>query len=142
MTKFFLWPDFIFKRYFPSYQKNVDFMKDFSMKVVKDRINERKQEKLNPDSEVSEGKKQLAFLDMLLENYDNGDIDLEGIREEVDTFMFEGHDTTASAMNFMTHFLGNDEVRQKKVREELDEVCGNTYSAFENLGPAPKFAHF
>jgi len=137
MTKFFLWPDFIFKRYFPSYQKNVDFMKDFSMKVVKDRINERKLEKLNPESEVSEGKRQLAFLDMLLENYDNGDIDLEGIREEVDTFMFEGHDTTASAMNFMTHFLGNDEVRQKKVREELDEVCGNTYdsekSFVENL---------
>ena len=34
-------------------------------------------------------KKQMAFLDVLLEAYDNGDISREGVREEVDTFMFE-----------------------------------------------------
>ena len=128
MTKFWLWPAFVFKKYFSDYQSDVDFMKDFCMKVIKQRIQERKQEK-NENIEMSGSKKKLAFLDMLLENYDNGEIDLEGVREEVDTFMFEGHDTTASAMNFMTHYLGHDEIRQKKVREELDEVLGGNFDS-------------
>ena len=34
-------------------------------------------------------KRRLAFLDILLESYDAGDISGEGVREEVDTFMFE-----------------------------------------------------
>ena len=39
---------------------------------------------------LSSSKRQLlALLDLLLEEYDQGNIDKEGIREEVDTFLFE-----------------------------------------------------
>lgn len=42
-------------------------------------------------------KRRRPFLDLVLENHLNNPkaVPIEGVQEEVDTFMFEGHDTTA-----------------------------------------------
>ena len=41
------------------------------------------------NSECQTKGKRLAFFDTLLEAYEDGEISREGVREEVDTFMFE-----------------------------------------------------
>ncbi|XP_061379641.1 cytochrome P450 4C1-like [Danaus plexippus] len=72
------------------------------------------------------GRRRLAFLDLLLEAERNGEIDLEGVREEVNTFMFEGHDTTATALAFGLVLLADSE----EVQERLFEEC-------QRVGPEP-----
>ena len=64
------------------------------------------------ESTVSEigCKRRLAFLDSLLIHHisnPNEFTELD-IRQEVDTFMFEGHDTTSAAIEFALLLIGHD----------------------------------
>ncbi len=66
----------------------------------------------------------LDFLDILLIAKDEegrGMSDLE-IRNEVDTFMFEGHDTTTSGMSWTLYCLAQHPEHQEKIREEVRSV--------------------
>lgn len=66
------------------------------------------------------------MLDTLLSNEINGRIDVAGIQEEVDTFMFEGHDTSASGITFILLLLGTHPDVQQRVYEEIKSaVLGN-----------------
>ncbi|XP_076810138.1 cytochrome P450 4F1-like [Clavelina lepadiformis] len=68
----------------------------------------------------------LDFLDILLQTTDEdgkGLTDKE-IRDEVDTFLFEGHDTTASGIAWALYNLAKFPRFQEKCREEVFDVLG------------------
>ena len=65
------------------------------------------------------GKKRLSFLDLLMNETSMSDAD---IREEVDTFMFEGHDTTTSGIFFSLMALAMHQDVQKRLYEEIGAV--------------------
>lgn len=62
------------------------------------------------------------MLDTLLANEINGHIDAAGVQEEVDTFMFEGHDTSAAGITFILLLLGSAPDVQERVYQEIREA--------------------
>ena len=72
-------------------------------------------------------RKRLVFLDCLIAQMQQEKLTLDDIQEEVDTFMFEGHDTTATAVTFFCYLMGHYPDVQKKVQEELDSIFGDDH---------------
>ncbi|CAG7816249.1 unnamed protein product, partial [Allacma fusca] len=57
---------------------------------------------------MSKKKRAVAFMDLLLEIQAENPTAMtdKEVREETDTFMFEGHDTTAASLSFTIFLLG------------------------------------
>lgn len=81
---------------------------------------------LDEEDVVGPIKRRMAMLDLLLSAEKEGMIDVDGIQEEVDTFMFEGHDTTAMGLTFILMELAKNPSVQDKVVEELREIFGQS----------------
>ena len=81
-------------------------------------------------------RKYLDFLDILLTAVDedgNGLTDTE-IMDEVDTFMFEGHDTTTSGISWTLYCLAKYPEHQEKIREEVRNVLmGREWLDYDDL---------
>ncbi|XP_028414066.1 cytochrome P450 4V2-like [Dendronephthya gigantea] len=56
----------------------------------------------------------------MLKEYDQGNITKEGVREEVDTFMFEGHDTTAASLQWIIYLRSIYPDVQSRLQQEVD----------------------
>ncbi|XP_077784881.1 cytochrome P450 4B1-like [Podarcis muralis] len=92
-------------------------------KVIRERKDSLKNEK---ELEKILKKRHLDFLDILLCAKDeNGNpLSDEDIRAEVDTFMFEGHDTTASGISWLFYCMAQNPEHQQRCREEIMELLG------------------
>ncbi|NXS08681.1 CP4B1 protein, partial [Neodrepanis coruscans] len=82
-------------------------------------------------------KRHLDFLDILLCSKDANGVGLsdEDLRAEVDTFMFEGHDTTASGISWLFYCMSLHPEYQQRCREEIQGILGDRDSIeWEDLG--------
>uniref|UniRef100_A0A8C3JYI9 CP4B1 protein n=1 Tax=Calidris pygmaea TaxID=425635 RepID=A0A8C3JYI9_9CHAR len=103
-------------------------------KVIKERkmllSNEKELDKIQK-------KRHLDFLDILLCTKDANGVGLsdEDLRAEVDTFMFEGHDTTASGISWLLYCLSLHPEHQQRCREEIQGILGDRDTIeWEDLG--------
>ncbi|KAG7190356.1 hypothetical protein KM043_006468 [Ampulex compressa] len=106
-------------------------MHKFIEKVISERKLARIAQRDTKERENRDGegkRKRKAFLDLLLDLSDNQERSLtnKAIRNQVHTFMFEGHDTTASALIFALFCLGSYPDVQEKVHQEIEEVFGDS----------------
>ncbi|XP_072033259.1 cytochrome P450 4F4-like [Amphiura filiformis] len=104
-------------------------------------IHQRK-EALKAAGGAAPDRKYIDFLDILLSAKDDDGTGLtdQEIQDEVDTFMFEGHDTTASGLSWMLYNMANNPAYQQKCREEVDELMakkGSDQLEWDDLNQLP-----
>ncbi|XP_017491600.1 PREDICTED: probable cytochrome P450 4d14 isoform X1 [Rhagoletis zephyria] len=117
---------------FKQLQTSIELMHDFTGSVIEQRRAQLEQTRRSPQTQPIDeqndvgAKNRTAFLDMLLLAEISGrPLTNADIREEVDTFMFEGHDTTTSGISFTCYLLSRHPAVQQKVFEELRAVIGD-----------------
>lgn len=80
----------------------------------------------NDENDIGE-KRRLAFLDLMIEAAKSGaNINNNDIKEQVDTIMFEGHDTTAAGSSFVLCLLGIHQEIQDRVYNEIKHIFGES----------------
>ncbi|BFZ22987.1 hypothetical protein BsWGS_26025 [Bradybaena similaris] len=88
---------------------------------------EKRRRELEKDPSLVSNKKVKDFLDLLLSARDDdghGLTPLE-LRNEADTFMFAGHDTTASGMTWTLYALAGHPECQERVYDEISQLLGD-----------------
>ncbi|KAH1003679.1 hypothetical protein HUJ04_003558 [Dendroctonus ponderosae] len=116
---------FRFTEPYKIYQQTLDTLHQFCEKVIKQRKEEFAKHGKMTGIRDDGIKVRSALLDMLLEANQHGEnLSDKDIRDEVNTFMFEGHDTSATAICFTLYALAQNPKFQDKVYEELCEVIG------------------
>ncbi|XP_040167169.1 cytochrome P450 4C1-like [Anopheles arabiensis] len=130
MVRPWLHLDFIWlrSRFAARYKNALDTVHNYSREVIRDRKAALESAKKSAGAETSDGeafgvRKRMAFLDLLLEgNQAHNIMTDEDVREEVDTFMFEGHDTTTAGISWVLFLLALHPDVQERVCEEIESI--------------------
>ncbi|XP_040833771.1 cytochrome P450 4A7-like isoform X2 [Ochotona curzoniae] len=107
-----------------------------------DRVIKLRKAHLQQEGELEKirNKRRLDFLDILLfaKMEDGSSLSDEDLRAEVDTFMFEGHDTTASGISWIFYALATHPEHQQRCREEIQSILGDGASiSWDHLDKMP-----
>ncbi|XP_049766008.1 cytochrome P450 4C1-like isoform X5 [Schistocerca cancellata] len=117
--------DFIFRmsNTGKEFYRKLDILHEFTRKVIRDKKLSKMMEKIDEKTDEIGRKRRVAFLDMLLAESEDGQrLTDQEVQEEVDTFMFEGHDTTSAAISWALVLLGDHPEIQENVHTELKDV--------------------
>ncbi|XP_062617356.1 leukotriene-B4 omega-hydroxylase 3-like [Saccostrea cucullata] len=100
------------------FRKNCDYVHKVAEDIIEKRRKSLKEDGPNPKT------RHLDFLDILLTARDENDKGLTSleIRNEVDTFLFEGHDTTTSGMCWTLYLLAKHPEHQDLCQREIDDL--------------------
>ncbi|XP_071454118.1 cytochrome P450 4C1-like [Hetaerina americana] len=114
------------------HDKCIRITRSFADKVIRERKEERELQKkmsaMNGDGDEDGPKvaRRKALLDLLLEMSENGEsLSDQDIREEVDTFMFAGHDTISACFSWTLYLLGHHPEIQDRVVQEVESELGD-----------------
>ncbi|XP_017774205.1 PREDICTED: cytochrome P450 4C1-like [Nicrophorus vespilloides] len=136
----FLQPDFIFRRTSVGKQfyKSIEFINSYCMKVIDEKTRALEVAETKPETTTDDfgRKKRMAFLDLLITNRKNG-FTVTDMLDEVNTFMFAGHDTTSSAISFALYALSKNADVQERLYDEIVSLFGTderdlTYSDLQS----------
>ncbi|CAG9569493.1 unnamed protein product [Danaus chrysippus] len=122
---FWLHPDIFFK--FSNLKKKLDasikVLHEMSDKVLK---NKRALRKLNETESNTENSPKLkVFMDLLMD-LDGGVLTDQEIRDEMNTIIMAGHETSANVIVFALILLGSHPEVQEKLYEEIRRVFGDS----------------
>ena len=123
------------------YRRALNTVHRFAEKVIKDRKAALGVSNFHLNHDLKKlktaaGNKYLNFLDILITAHDDdgtGLTDLE-VRNEADTFLVAGHDSTANALTWALYSLAKYPEHQEKCREEINQVLeGRKELEYEDL---------
>jgi cytochrome P450 len=86
-------------------------------------IQDKKAAYLRSESGKVNHAKDILDMALLDPDYDSS-ASLEELVDQMRTFFFAGHDTTASAISWALYFLSSNPTELERLRKELDEVFG------------------
>ncbi|XP_021041529.1 cytochrome P450 4F6-like isoform X3 [Mus caroli] len=106
------------------FREACDLVHNFTDAVIRERRRTLSSQNLDEFLKSKTKSKTLDFIDVLLLAKDDHGKELsdEDIRAEADTFMFGGHDTTASALSWILYNLARHPEYQERCRQEVQEL--------------------
>ncbi|VEN61605.1 unnamed protein product [Callosobruchus maculatus] len=114
-----------FYQFTNDYQKQKEALKEIDA-FYENIISNKKRTMSSKSVEEDEDGSKQNFLDQLLRHQENGEaLSDKDIQEEINTFMFGGHDTTATGLSFILYSLARHPNVQEKVLEEQETIFGS-----------------
>ncbi|XP_031206305.1 cytochrome P450 4F4 isoform X3 [Mastomys coucha] len=112
------------------FHKACHLVHSFTDAVIQDRRGTLPSKHEDDVIEAKVKSKTLDFIDVLLlsKDEDGKELSDEDIRAEANTFMFEGHDTTASGLSWILYNLARHPEHQERCRQEVQELLKDRQS--------------